>query len=394
MHRLSFIISFCMLSLFLFSCSAKNADTKDHKEDTASHVETPTSVILTQEQYQTAGIQTSHIIYKTLTGIIKVNGLMDAPPQQVVSVSPPLSGFLKATEILQGRHVAKGELIAVMQDPSYIQMQQDYLDDNSQLEYLKAEYERQQDLSKENINAKKTLQQAKANYQSMVAKVNGLKAKLKLLNINLIELDKGNIASTINLYSPVDGYVTEMNVNIGKYVNSTDVMFEIVDTRHLHVELTVFEKDVPYISMGQKVRFVLANETKERTATVYLVGREISNDRTIRIHCHLDTEDKSLLPGMYLTAYVETKNAQQPALPDEAVLNYEGKKYIFVEEHFKAPDSTHHYKMEEVSTSVSEGGFTAVNFPQGLDTLHAIIVTKGAYDLLSKLKNSGEEEGE
>ena len=95
MHRLSFIISFCMLSLFLFSCSAKNADTKDHKEDTASHVETPTSVILTQEQYQTAGIQTSHIIYKTLTGIIKVNGLMDAPPQQVVSVSPPLSGFLK-----------------------------------------------------------------------------------------------------------------------------------------------------------------------------------------------------------------------------------------------------------------------------------------------------------
>lgn len=369
------------------------APEKVAREDSSHHEETLT-VVLTPEQELTAGIATGLVEYRTLSGTIKVNGTLDVPPQQMVSISAPMGGFLRSSELLQGKHVHKGEVIATLQDPAYIQLQQDYLEAVSQQEYLKAEYERQEELATENINARKTLQQAKANYLSMQAKAAGLKAKLKLVNIHPAQLEKGEIQSFINVYAPISGYVTEVNVNLGKYVNPTDVMFEIVDTEHLHAELTVFEKDVPLLKVGQKVRFVLANENKERMATVYLVGREISNDRTVRVHCHLDREDKNLLPGMYLTAFVETKNMQLPAVPEQAIVNYEGTDYIFMVEAGEGnAQQDHHYKAIPVKAGIKELGYVEVLLPKEFAIATTKVVVKGAYDLLGKLKNSDSEEG-
>ncbi|MBK7338570.1 MAG: efflux RND transporter periplasmic adaptor subunit [Saprospirales bacterium] len=139
------------------------------------------------------------------------------------------------------------------------------------MEYAEAEYKRQEELARENVNAGKTLQAAKAEYTSLKARVAGLEAKtggqrarLELLGIDPDRLSPDNFQSEISLYSPTNGYVTEVNVNAGKYVGSTEVMFKIADTEHLHAELTVFEKDILKLKVGQKVRFMLANETRER----------------------------------------------------------------------------------------------------------------------------------
>lgn len=378
----------------LASCSGNNeVPEKVAKEDTAHHDEALT-VELTPEQVLTAGIATGTVEYRTLSGTIRVNGTLDVPPQQLVSISAPMGGFLRSSELLQGKHVDKGQVIATLQDPSYIQLQQDWLEAISQQEYLKAEYERQEELATENINARKTLQQAKANYGSMQARAAGLKARLKMVNINTAQLEKGDIQPFISLYAPISGYVTEVNVNMGKYVNPTDVMFEIVDTEHLHAELTVFEKDVPLLKLGQKVRFILANETKERMATVYLVGREISADRTVRVHCHLDKEDKNLLPGMYLTAFVETKNMELPAVPEQAIVNYEGTDYIFIVDQGAANTKDgSHYKAIAVKTGIKELGYIEVLLPKEFDIKNTQVIVKGAYDLLGKLKNSESEGG-
>jgi cobalt-zinc-cadmium efflux system membrane fusion protein len=327
--------------------------------------------------------------------------MLDVPPQQLQSISVPLGGFLRKTDLLQGMHVKKGQLIAVIENPDYVQMQQDYLEAKSQLVYVEADYQRQEALAKENVNAQKTLQQAKAAFQSLTARVNALREKIKASGLNLTELNKGNVQSSINLYAPISGYVTEVNANIGKFVNATDVIFEIVDTDHLHAELTVFEKDVPKLKIGQKVRFTLANETAERTARVYLIGREISKDRTVRIHCHMDKEDSHLLPGMYLKAEVESGESMVPALPDEAVVDYQGQKFIFIEVDKNEADSVnaqptgtepgdHHFEMIAVETGNKDMGYTEVALPEGISTNR--IVVKGAYSILSKLKNSGEEE--
>ena len=328
---------------------------------------------------------------KVLSGTIKVNGMLDLPPQSLVSISTPFEGIVKSTEMLQGMKVKKGQVVVVLQHPDFVQIQQDYLDYSSSLEYLKLEYERQQELSSENVNAKKTVQKAKSEYQSMLARVRGLKVKLKLMNVNLSVLEKGNIQSTLTLYSPINGYVTEVNTNIGATASPADILFKIADTEHLHAELTVFEKDVPQLKIGQKVRFTLANENKERMATVYLLGREISKERTVNVHCHLDQEDGQLLPGMYLQALVENGSQKVEALPEKAIVDFEGSKYIFIEGS-KKDKELRHFEMIEVKAGVTELGFTAVSAVNKMDLTKERIVLNGAYDLLSKIKNSEEVE--
>jgi cobalt-zinc-cadmium efflux system membrane fusion protein len=399
-NKLTYILSIFFASAFLLSCNSKA--TEEPAEE--HHDEGENTVELSAAQYKTAGIELGKVEQKQISGTIKVNGMLDVPPQQLVSISVPLGGFLKNTELLQGSRVKKGQVIATIENLEFIQLQQDYLEAKSQFEFSKADYERQQELAKENVSAQKTLQQAKSNYTIWQAKANGLREKLKMININLASLEEGNITNTIYLYAPITGYVTEVNVNIGKFVNPSDILFEIVDTEHLHAELSVFEKDVPKIKVGQKVRFTLANETKERIATVHLIGREISEDRTIRIHCHIDKEDPQLLPGLYLKAIVETGGALVSALPDEAIIDFQGKKYIFIsgeetqnhqegekeDTQAKETEAGHHFTMIEVQTGNSESGYTEVALPENFNT-NAEVVIKGAYSLLSKMKNSEEE---
>ncbi len=370
------------------SCGSKAAE-----ESTEVAVQEVANVVeFTQAQYKTASIELGKIENKQISATIRASGVLDVPPQQLISISIPLGGFLKSTELLQGFRVTKGQVIATLESMDFVQMQQEYLEARNQFTFAKTDYERQQELGKENVNSQKTLQQSQSNFATWKAKMNGLSAKLKMLNVNLASLDQGDISNTINVYSPISGYVTEVNVNIGKFVNPSDVLFEIVNTEHLHAELTIFEKDIPKIKIGQKVRFTLANENKERISTVYLIGRKISADRTIRIHCHIDEIDNQLLPGMYLKAMVETGGVSVAALPDEAVVDYQGKKYIFVTTEETKHQGAYHFAMIEIQSRTSELGYTEVIPAEDLDLTKSNVVIKGAYALLSKMKNTEEEE--
>ncbi|MEX2232415.1 MAG: efflux RND transporter periplasmic adaptor subunit [Cyclobacteriaceae bacterium] len=396
-----------LVSLLFFSCSKEPAEESTIEVD---HVDEDNVVELTGAQMKTAGVLLGAIEQKQISGTIRANGVLDVPPQQLVSVSAPMGGFLKSTSLLEGSRVKKGQVVANIENLDFIQIQQDYLEAKGNFEFAKADYERQQNLARENVNSEKTLQQSKTNFTSWQAKYNGLREKLNVLNLNIGSVEEGNVKSSINLYSPINGYVTEVNVNIGKYVNPTDVLFEIVDTEHLHAELIVFERDVPKLKIGQQVRFTLADESKERLATVYLIGRQIGKDRTIQIHCHIDEEDKELLPGMYLNAVVETGGAQVPALPDDAIIDFQGTKYIFILA--KGPagteEGTHaktqgqdegtreegqHFEMTEIETGHSEFGYTEIVSTEISKLREGNVVVKGAYSLLSKMKNSEEEGG-
>ena len=393
-HRLIYFIFFFLASSLLSCDNNKAADEKQEEQHDAHEGEN--RVELTSAQSRTAGVELGKVDKKQISGTVKVNGVLDVPPQQLVSISVPLGGFVKNTALLQGSRVKKGQVIASIENLDFIQIQQDYLEAKSQLELTEMDYKRQQELAKENVNSQKTLQQSKTNFATWQAKYNALREKLKVINVDVRSLETGHVTSSINLYSPIGGYVTQVNVNIGKFVTPTDVIFEIVDTEHLHAELIVFEKDVPKLKIGQKVRFTLANETEERMATIYLIGREINKDRTVQVHCHIDKEDTELLPGMYLSAYVETGGALVPALPDEAIVDYNGKKYIFIvsegnHEEGKSKEPGQHFMMLEIQTSNRELGFTEVNVPDSLS--QAEVVVKGAYALLSKMKNSEEEGG-
>ena len=399
---LSSLVILTAAIVWLSSCSSKGSTETAPAEETK--VEEPNMVDLSEDQFKTVNIQYGTIEDKNLSSVIRASGQIEAPPQQLVTVSSPYGGVVKSILLLEGKYVSQGQVVAVLENPEFIQLQQDYLDYKSQLSFLKEELDRQQELAKENVNAKKTLQKAGSDYNSTLARVQGLRSKLQLININPDNVANGNISSRSNIYATVSGYVTKVNVNIGKYVNANEAIAEVADTRELHVELTVFEKDIPKIKAGQKIRFVLNNETKERFAEISLVGREIGAERTVRVHGRLLKEDRELLPGLFLKGIVETGVATTTALPDKAIVQSAGKSYIFIAadqtKEEKKPDDTDKnavaekhipFKRIEVTTGVSENGYTEVILPEGFNR-NSKVVINGAYDLLSKMNNVEEEE--
>lgn len=372
-----------MITSFILGACGQNSPSNE--SEIASAVPSNT-IKLTSAQYKAANIQLGKIERRPIGTTLQVNGMLDVPPQNLLTVSAPMGGFVKSTKLLQGMKVHKGDLLVTLENQEYIQLQQDYLDNKSKLEYLESEYNRQLELARENINAQKTLQQSKAQYQSARAIVKGLEAKLAMINISASALSENNIKSTISLFAPLNGYVTEVNINIGQYVNAADVMFKIVNLEHLHAELQVFERDVHKLRVGQKVIFKLANENSIRTATVHLIGKEISAERTVRVHCHLDKEDENLLPGMYITASLESVIQEVDAVPVKAIVNFEGEDFIFT-----STENKDQFKLLKVKTGNSTAEFTEVKLPDGFDRTNAI-VTNGSFSLLGMLKNTEEEE--
>ena len=382
----AFAPTFLLVFLSVFSgCNSAPKEETPAETETAATPENPNEVSLTDAQFKSSGIAFGQVEKKNISTVLRLNGMLDVPPQNLISVSAPLGGFVKATNLLQGMKLKKGQLLAVLENPEYITLQQEYLDAKSKLAYQQLEFARQKELSDENVSSKKTFQQTTSEYQQLRNRAAALKEQLALLNINPNKLTSGNISSTIRIYSPINGFVKNVLVNTGKFVSPQDVLFELVDVEHMHAELTVFEKDIAKLKQGQKIKLTFPNlPGHEISASVYLVGRSIEADKTVRVHAHLDKEDPELLPGMYVTALVELDAQTVPALPEEAIVKAEGKNVIFVAK----TDRT--YEMVPVEIGATENGYTEVKLPENVSA-NAKIVTKGAYHVLAKKLNVGEE---
>jgi cobalt-zinc-cadmium efflux system membrane fusion protein len=337
---------------------------------------------LTAEQLKTANLTIGQVQNRDMHQVLKVNGLIDVPPSNIVSVSIPLGGYLKKTNLIPGMFVKKGALLAVIEDPIYIQLQQDYLTAKSRLAYLDADFIRQRDLNMTKSTSDKIYQLAKSDFESQKYLVKSLQEKLKLIGIDPVQLNETTISRSINFNSPINGYVTKVNVNIGKYVTPTDVLFEIVDPSDLHVRLIVYENDVSNLKIGNEVVFTTNNDlSKKYIAHVAVITPNINEERTTDVHCHLVNENVRLYPGTYVNAEISLNNAKVDALPEESIVKWENKPFVFV----KQPDQT--YKLVAVELGVSTNGFIEIKTNlKGQD-----IVLKNAYTLLMKLKNSSEE---
>jgi cobalt-zinc-cadmium efflux system membrane fusion protein len=376
------IFAIAGISLML-ACTANKKEeqksvTSQAKQDSAIQ----NIVTLTGEQLKSANLSIGQVQNKDMHQILKVNGLIDVPPSNIVSISIPLGGYLKKTNLIPGMFVKKGALLAVIEDPIYIQLQQDYLTAKSRFAYLEADYIRQRDLNATKSSSDKIYQLAKSDFESQKYLVKSLQEKLKLIGIDPSQLNETTISRAINFNSPINGYVTKVNVNIGKYVTPTDVLFEIVDPSDLHLRLIVYENDVLNLKIGNDVTFTTNNDlSKKHTAHVAVITPNINEERTTDVHCHLVNENVRLYPGTYVSAEISLNNAKVDALPEESIVKWENKPFIFV----KQPDQS--YKLVAVALGVTTNGFIEVKTNlQGQD-----IVLKNAYTLLMKLKNSSEE---
>jgi len=368
------------LVFFLSACGDKKTATEDVAPANSSNI-----VTLTDEQFKNAAITTGKFEQKDISSVLKLNGQIDVPPQNMVSISVPLGGYLKSTILLPGMHVNKGEAIAVVEDQQYIQLQQDYLTAKARISYLENEYKRQKDLNQSRAASDKVFQQAEADYHTQLVLITSLAQKLQLAGINVRNISESSIARSVNIYSPISGFVSKVNVNIGKYVSPTEVLFELVNPTDIHLALKVYEKDLDKLYIGQKViSYTNNNPEKKHEGEILLIGRDLSADRNTEVHCHFEDYDKSLVPGTYMNAEVQVKNAKAAAIPTDALVEFEGKQYLY------KVVGKNSYEMTEVNTGESENGYTEIINPANRLN-NTQFVVKGAYSLLMMMKNKTDE---
>lgn len=383
--RLLVLISIIILSMA--SCRDKKTEKAESSEVLADDI-----VELRADQQKLAGIETGSIQLRSLSGTLKVNGLVSVTPQNFATICVPLGGFIKSTSLVPGNAVEKGQTLAIIENQDFIDIQQNYLEAKSKLEYAEAEYNRHTELYKDNVYSKNNVQEVTANYKILKAQVRALEQKLKLLGINPQKLHENDISGTIPVISPISGYVKTVNVNIGKYVSPSDILFEIVNTDKLILELTLFEKNADKVNAGQDIHFYINNETEQHEAVIYQTGKSISTDKTYKVYANVTEICKNLMPGMYVNAIIETNGNKVTSLPSDAIVSFDDKDYIFIFNKNKkeGEEAFTEYRMIQVQKGVTDGGFTEVILPKGFVISNASVVIKGAYNLLSAKKNAGE----
>ena len=371
---------FILIFLLIQSCSgSKTAPAIE------AAVEETNEINLTQDQLTALGLQYGDPVKTSMSSIITVQGKIDLPPQNLISVNFPLGGYLRSTKLIPGMHVSKGEVIAIMEDQAIVQLQQDYLSAAARHELAGLELERQKALVEASAGTSRALQQAQAEQKLQAVAVRALHEKLKLIGIDVNALNESNISGQVSVRSTINGYVSKVNVNTGKYVQPTETMFELIDPEDIHVALTLFEKDLPYVQKGNQVSIHFMDEPeKTYAAEVILVNKGLDDDRTATAHCHFKVHPKNLLPGMFVEGELSVSSKLVNAVPDEALVRLGNKQYIFVRK------SDNVVEMRPVVTGLSKDGRTALT--SGNEGLPAgSIVLNNAYKLMGILKNSEEE---
>jgi cobalt-zinc-cadmium efflux system membrane fusion protein len=379
------IIILFFLGLVLISCkdnSKEEATPNESKEAAEKSV-----VTFTDKQIKAIDLQLGNFENKNLTTTLKINGKLSLPPQYQAQVSILMGGVVKNILVQEGEFVPAGKTLATIVNTEVIQLQQDYLENNANLNYLEKEYQRQKELRDDNINAGKTYQQSQRELQIAQAKKETLRSKLAQLGINANKLSSKNIASSIAISAPISGYIQHINLSMGKFADANAVLFEIIDNRFLHLDLKVFEKDIHKIKIGQSITFSDANDVSHtHPAKIYAINKAFEpNEQAVLVHAKINETTETLLPGMYVEARVKIDNNSTTALPSEAIVNNGNDHFIFIS------TGKNMFQQIKVNIGTSDLGFTEVKVIDPVPD-NAKVVIKGAYYLLSELtKGSGEE---
>lgn len=349
-------INILLISILFISCG----NTGSNETFVLANEEQDDKITLTKQQFEGEQMELGTISEHTFYETVMVNGMIDVPPHNKARVTTFMGGYITKTPLLIGDQVKKGQLLVTLENTEYVDLQQQFLEVAEQLNYLKSEYNRQKTLFDERITSEKNYLKAESNYKSNLAHYNGLKKNLEMLNISPNSVLKGNITSTINIYAPIGGFITEVKVSNGTYVNASDMIIEIVDVDHIHLELSVFEKDIMKIKKNQLITFKIP-ETSDivYTAEVHLVGTTIEEvSRRVKVHGHIDNEEENFIVGMFVEAEIQINEIKSIGLPREAILQAGNNNYILVLDEEK--DGVFHFNKTAVTLGIETEDFIEI----------------------------------
>ena len=370
------IITIYLLSLLLFSC--KNEVEGTTTVETENEFET----VITPEQLKNSKITTGSLEQRAIASVLKVSGKVILSPDGMATVSMPLGGYVKSIKVMQGMHVKKGQVLAVIEDAQFVQLQQDYLTAKQQLAFSTKDYNRQKELNTSKAVSDKTYEMAQSEVAKQRIVLKALEEKLQLIHINPASLTSANISKSVYLYAPISGLVSKVNINLGKYINPTDMLFEILNNQNLFLSLNVFDKDASNLSVGQKVRAFSNTSNEVYTTSVLYVNKSVNDNNAMEVIAKINNAGNKLIPGNYMNAEIDTYNNSAYIVKNAAIVVFEGKEFVFVK---KTNES---FVMTPVVIGTRSKEFSEVKNADAF--LGKEIVITDAYTLLMVLKNKEE----
>lgn len=373
---------FAFVMLTLISCnSGKDSNEPIQLEEKSNSGE----VSITTSQFSSSQMELGKFSKQMFHQSVKTNGVFDVPPENKASVSAYFGGYVKELNLLPGQEVKKGQLLFNLENPEYVQLQEDFLVAKAQLGYLKSDFERQKELVKDNVTSQKNFLKAESEYRVTSATYESLKKKLSLMNLNPNNITENSIRSTISVTAPISGFITSVNAEKGMFLNPADIAATITNTDHLHIELNIFETDFPQVEIGQQIRFRLQKEgSKYYQAKVYLISKSIDTQkRTANVHGHLmnDDEERLFAPGMYVESEIFTTTDSLPALPNEAIVNLEDRHYVLI----KTGKDTGGIKFDrkEIQVGKTANGYTEIKNAEDFNKNSEFLIN-GAFNLINE----------
>ncbi len=391
-NRSIIIIAIFTTAVFFISCGGK-----DKTETTVTETEAPAAeqhveadeAILTADQIKTIGIEFGAIEQKQLTASLKTNGVLKVPNQNKASVNSLYGGVIKSLLVQPGNPVGKGQSIATISNPDFIQVQSEYLSINSRIGLAELEYKRQKELNEGNAGALKNLQAADAELRSLRTRHSSLRQQIQLMGINPSSLSNGKLVSVLSVRSPISGVVSLVNVKMGSYVDLSTVIAEVVDNRQLHLDLFVYEKDLPKLKNKQTIHFTLTNNPgKEYDAEIFSLGSSFENEsKAVSVHAMVKGDKTGLIDGMNITANISLDKASLPAIPTEAIVNLQGQDYIFIVDSVDIKKAETHFKRIPVVKGTSDVGYSEITLLNAIPADSKVVV-KGSFFILAKQTNT------
>jgi cobalt-zinc-cadmium efflux system membrane fusion protein len=357
---------------------------KGHSEDGAEEV------LLTERQFEALQMKVDTLLMRKMSGYVEANGQLEVPPQNEATITTVVGANVVSIEVIEGYKVNKGQTVAYLSHPNIIQKQTDYLDAYSNSQFLKKEFERQKTLYDAGVGSGANFQKAEAQYLASRSLAKGLEAQLQQLSISATGVRNGTIYQRVALRSPIEGFVQEVEVKTGQYVEPQTDLMEIVDTHHVHADLMVFEKDVFKVKEGQKVTFnVQSIPGKELTAEIYSVGKTFEqNPKAIHVHAEIENKESNLIPGMYIQGRIQTDNFKTAAMPESAIAADGNRSYVFSVK--KEGDSWVFIPLE-ITKGTRDGEWIAIDFMIEKDP-NTQYAYNNAYYLMAEMKKGENEE--
>lgn len=262
---------------------------------------------------------------------IPCTGRIDIPPTDLMAIHAILAGQLSELRHLPGDYVKKGALLFRLQQPSLIEKQRLLLETKAALRLAEQEAKRQQTLAAGDATTRQIQESSQAKLQGLQASYKGLRAELQALGIRLKALEEaGEFQSSIAVYAPSSGYIHQVLVHQGQMVQPSDLVMEIADKNHIHLELDVPARYAAVVEKGQKITFSLAGTDFSGEAEVVKINPMVDMDSgTLRVHGHFapDIPQERLIPGLLVSARLLTSPRTASGLARNAVVK-QGNHYF------------------------------------------------------------------